>query len=102
MPTMRGARVPFCACVPCALCREQISRYSSDQQKVLQLPHLQGNTAVQQGLDADTSSVSAELRLLQARITAEGEGLDDFREVCWRRRACAVCVQAPSCAVASA
>lgn len=35
-----------------------------------------------QGLDADTSSLSAELRQLQASIKAEQEGLADFREVC--------------------
>lgn len=34
-----------------------------------------------QGLDADTSSLSAELRLLQATIKGEQESLADFREV---------------------
>lgn len=42
-----------------------------------------------QGLDSDTSSLSAELRQLQASIKAEQEGLKDFREV----RACCCCAR---------
>jgi hypothetical protein len=39
-----------------------------------------------QGLDAATSSLSAELRQLQASIKAEQEGLADFREVSGRQK----------------
>ncbi|KAF6261267.1 hypothetical protein COO60DRAFT_1699951 [Scenedesmus sp. NREL 46B-D3] len=58
----------------------QISKYESDRQMVMQAEHLQDNTALHQGLDSDTSSLSAELRQLQASIKAEQEGLKDFRE----------------------
>eukprot|EP00882_Tetradesmus_deserticola_P022487 GHRQ01024400.1.p1 GENE.GHRQ01024400.1~~GHRQ01024400.1.p1 ORF type:complete len:299 (+),score=112.06 GHRQ01024400.1:144-1040(+) len=58
----------------------QISKYESDRQMVMQAEHLQDSTAMQQGLDSDPSSLSAELRQLQASIKAEREGLADFRE----------------------
>uniref|UniRef100_A0A383WBX5 Nucleoporin Nup54 alpha-helical domain-containing protein n=1 Tax=Tetradesmus obliquus TaxID=3088 RepID=A0A383WBX5_TETOB len=60
--------------------QDQISKYEADRQRVMHAEHLQDNTALQQGLDADTSSLSAELRQLQASIKAEQEGLADFRE----------------------
>lgn len=60
--------------------QEQISKYEQDRQKVMQLEHLQDSTALRQGLNTDTSSLSAELRQLQTRIKAEQDGLADFRE----------------------
>eukprot|EP00775_Hariotina_reticulata_P005462 gene5462-5696_t len=60
--------------------QDVISKYESDRLKVSQLLHLLGQTALPQGLDADTSGLSSELRMLQATIKAEQDNLADFRE----------------------
>eukprot|EP00878_Enallax_costatus_P007842 GHUV01008207.1.p1 GENE.GHUV01008207.1~~GHUV01008207.1.p1 ORF type:complete len:420 (+),score=172.21 GHUV01008207.1:205-1464(+) len=63
-----------------AAIQEQISKYEQDRLKVQQLEHLQDPTALRQDLNADITSLSSELKQLQATIKAEQDSLTDFRE----------------------